>query len=182
MNQAVFRDLRLIFFAGYAKFYKTTQVRNMTKDKKVFSVEEALTSMLNKSGLTDKSEYIKIYKVWPSVVGEKIAENTCLESVNRGTLLVNVSNPAWMQELHFLKDMIIEKLEKELGAGQVKDVRFKTGRVPERGSGKIDLSDVELSDDETKKTEKESAGIKDPDVREAFQHLMETHLKSKKED
>ncbi len=51
----------------------------MKKKKAIFSVEEALTSVLNKSGLTDKSEYLKIYKIWTAIVGEKIAENTCLK-------------------------------------------------------------------------------------------------------
>ena len=154
----------------------------MKKKNEIFSVEEVLSSVLNQSGLTDKSEYIKIYKIWPAIVGEKIAENTCLESVKRGTLFVNASSSAWMQELHFLKDMIIEKFEKELGEGTVKDIRFKTGLVLSRGSEKIDLSDIPLNDDEIKMTEDESDGIKDPEVREAFQHLMKTHLKSKKEE
>ena len=154
----------------------------MKKKNGIFSIEEALSSVLSKSGLTDKSEYLKIYKIWPAIVGEKIAENTCLESVKRGTLFVNASSSAWMQELHFLKDMIIEKLEKELGEETVKDIRFKTGTVPSRGSEKIALSDIPLNDDEIKMTEKESDGIKDPEVREAFQHLMKTHLKSKKEE
>ena len=87
-----------------------------------------------------------------------------------------------MQELHFLKDMIIEKLEKELGEETLKDIRFKTGLVLSHGSKKIDLSDIPLNDDEIKMTEKESDGIKDPEVRKAFQHLMKTHLKSKKEE
>ena len=149
---------------------------------KLFSIEEALSSVLNQSGLTDKSEYLKIYKSWPAVVGEKIAENTCLESVKRGTLFVITSSPAWMQELHFFKDMIIDKLEKELGEGTVKDIRFKTGLVPLRGNEKIDLSKTSLNNYEIKMTEKKSDAIKDVEVREAFQHLMKTHLKSKKEE
>ena len=154
----------------------------MKNKNEIFLVEEVLSSVLNRSGLIDKSEYLKIYKIWAAIVGEKIAENTCLESVKRGTLFVNASSSAWMQELHFLKDMIIEKLEKELGEGTVKDIRFKTGLVPSRGSEKIDLSDIPLNDDEIKMTEDESGGIKDSEVREAFQHLMKTHLKSKKEE
>ena len=154
----------------------------MKKKNEIFSVEEALAAVLSQSRFGDNSEYLKIYKIWPAVVGEKIAENTCLENVKRGTLFVNASSSAWMQELHFLKDMIIEKLEKELGEATIKDIRFKTGLVSSRGNQKIDLSGIHLNDDELKITEKESDGIKDPEVREAFQHLMKTHLKSKKEE
>jgi len=154
----------------------------MKKKNEIFSVDEVLSSVLKQSGFEDKSEYLKIYKIWPAVVGEKIAENTCLESAKRGTLFVNVSNPAWMQELHFLKGMIIEKLEKKLGEGTIRDIRFKTGQIPSSGSKKMDFSDVYLDDDELKMMEKESSEISDPEVREAFQHLMEIHLKSKKEE
>jgi len=154
----------------------------MKKKNEIFSVDEVLSSVLKQSGFEDKSEYLKIYKIWPAVVGEKIAENTCLESAKRGTLFVNVSNPAWMQELHFLKGMIIKKLEKKLGEGTIRDIRFKTGQIPSSGSKKMDFSDVYLDDDELKMMEKESSEISDPEVREAFQHLMEIHLKSKKEE
>jgi hypothetical protein len=154
----------------------------MKKKNEIFSVDEVLSSVLKQSGFEDKSEYLKIYKIWSAVVGEKIAENTCLESAKRGTLFVNVSNPAWMQELHFLKGMIIEKLDQELGEGTVRDIRFKTGHVSPSGTKKIDYSDVTLGEDELKMMEKESSGISDPEIREAFQHLMETHLKSKKEE
>jgi len=154
----------------------------MKKTNEIFSVAEVLSSVLNQSGLTDKSEYLKIYKIWPAAVGEKIAENTCLESAKRGMLFVNVSNPAWMQELHFLKDMIIEKLDHALGEGTVRDIRFKTGPVPSPGGMKMDFSDISLDDNERKMMEKESSGIRDPDIREAFHHLMETHFKSKKEE
>jgi len=154
----------------------------MKKKNEISSVEEALASVLSQSGFEDKGEYLKIYKMWPAVVGEKIAENTCLESVKKGTLFVIASSPAWMQELHFLKDMIIEKLEKKLGEGTVKDIRFKTGLVLTRGSEKIDLSDIPLDEGEIKMTEKESDEINDPEVREAFRQLMKTHLKSKKEE
>ncbi len=86
-----------------------------------------------------------------------------------------------MQELHFLKGMIIEKPDNKLGEGTIRDIRFKTGHVPSLGDKKMDFSDVYL-DDEIKKMEKESSGISDPEVSEAFHHLMETHLKSKKDE
>lgn len=145
-------------------------------------MKEALGTMIDASGLEDKKAFLQIYRAWPLTVGQKIAENTRVETATRGILVVNVSSPAWMQELQFLKGMILEKLEKELGAGIIRDIRFKTGPVPAAGTAKKDICRIRLDENEIKKTEKASAGIKDPEIREAFQHLMATHLRSEKEE
>jgi len=154
----------------------------MKKGKDLFSMEESLNAMLDVSGLKGRKASLLIYRTWPRVVGKKIAENTRIETVNRNTLVVNVSSPVWMQELQFLKKMIVEKLEKELGPGIIRDVRFKTGPVPTSEIRVKDLSRICLDENDRKTAQKASDAIKDPELRKAFQHLMETHLKNKKEE
>ena len=43
-------------------------------------------------------------------------------------MIVNVSNPAWMNELVLRKNELIRRLERDVGGGIVKDIRFQLDR------------------------------------------------------
>jgi predicted nucleic acid-binding Zn ribbon protein len=62
--------------------------------------------------------------LWPIAVGKKIAENTTVQNVEHGTLLVHAASPVWAQELQLQKKDILSKLNKTLGKKTIKDIRF----------------------------------------------------------
>jgi predicted nucleic acid-binding Zn ribbon protein len=43
-----------------------------------------------------------------------------------------VSSSVWLQELHFKKKELIEKLNQAAGSTVVEDIRFKLGALPEK--------------------------------------------------
>jgi len=61
---------------------------------------------------------------WELVVGELIARETQPRSIKKGILKVKVSDAAWRQELSFMKEDIIKKLNHELGGEIVSDILF----------------------------------------------------------
>ena len=58
------------------------------------------------------------------IVGTKIAENTTAELVDFNVLTIKVKNSTWRNELYLKKDIILEKLNKELGPNTIKELRF----------------------------------------------------------
>ena len=62
--------------------------------------------------------------LWPIAVGKKIAENTTVQNVEHGTLIVHATSPVWAQELQFQKKDILSKLNKILGKKTIKDIMF----------------------------------------------------------
>ena len=52
--------------------------------------------------------------LWPTAVGKKIAENTTIQDVKHGVLIVRVDSPIWAQELQFQKKEILFKINKTL--------------------------------------------------------------------
>ena len=58
------------------------------------------------------------------VVGKKIAENTIVQDVKHGVLIVRVDSPIWAQELQFQKKEVLLKINKTLGKKTIKDIRF----------------------------------------------------------
>jgi len=57
-------------------------------------------------------------------VGKKIAENTTVQDVKHGILLVHAESPVWAQELQFKKKEILSNLNSSLGKKTIKDIRF----------------------------------------------------------
>ena len=84
----------------------------------------AIKDFLINTGLENGVNQQKAVIVWPKIVGTKIAENTTAELVDFNVLTINVKNSTWRNELYLKKDIIIEKLNKELGLNTIKELRF----------------------------------------------------------
>jgi predicted nucleic acid-binding Zn ribbon protein len=71
----------------------------------------------------------RLWERWTDLVGPSIAENARPAAIKGRLLLVHVSSAPWMQQLHYLKDELMEKLNSSLGKESVKDIRFKIGPI-----------------------------------------------------
>jgi predicted nucleic acid-binding Zn ribbon protein len=100
----------------------------------------------------------------------------------RGDVLhVNVSSSVWVQQLQFLRDTMLEKINANLSGRKIKDIRFKIGPLPAAPPQHAAAAPLpELDDNEKLATQAESARISDPELREAFQDFMAAYLKSHK--
>jgi predicted nucleic acid-binding Zn ribbon protein len=70
---------------------------------------------------------------WDDVVGERVARVTRAVAIKKGVLFVEAKNSAWMHELVFLKPMILDRLNEQLGSKAVVDIVFCQAREPEAG-------------------------------------------------
>ena len=71
----------------------------------------------------------RLWQQWEDLVGPAIAENARPEAIKGTLLLVNVSSTPWMQQLQFLKNELIEKINEAFEKDLVGDIRFKIGVV-----------------------------------------------------
>ena len=84
----------------------------------------AIKDFLINTGLENGVKQQKAVIIWPKIVGTKIAENTIAELVDFNVLTIKVKNSTWRNELYLKKDIILEKLNKELGPNTIKELRF----------------------------------------------------------
>ena len=84
----------------------------------------AIKDFLINTGLENGIKQQKAVIIWPKIVGTKIAENTTAELVDFNVLTIKVKNSTWRNELYLKKDIILEKLNKELGPNTIKELRF----------------------------------------------------------
>lgn len=68
-----------------------------------------------------------IREVWERALPASLAEETRLVDVRRQELWVEVSASPWVQELQFLKPKILAELDRALGQGVIRDLRFSIG-------------------------------------------------------
>lgn len=93
------------------------------------SADAILTRILKSYGLDGKLREWQAVQAWPEVVGEGIARHTRAEKVFRKKLYVLVDSPAWKQQLHFLKQDIVIRLNTAVGGEIVKDIQLTVGKV-----------------------------------------------------
>lgn len=67
----------------------------------------------------------RVFAAWPEVVGPAIAPRTQPRFLKDGVLFVEVSSAAWANELALLKPGLLQQLDRRLGRGIVKDVRWQ---------------------------------------------------------
>lgn len=82
----------------------------------------------------------RVFLFWDEVVGGDIAELAQPDVVRAGVLWISVPDSIWMQQLHFIKLDLLEKINQRLRADsrvqmvnadipQLDDIRFKISRI-----------------------------------------------------
>ena len=88
------------------------------------SIKTVLNTYLFKTGLDNGVKQQQAVSLWPTAVGKKIADNTTVQDVKHGILIVHAKSPVWAQELQFKKKEILSNLNSSLGKKTIKDIRF----------------------------------------------------------
>ncbi|HDL07738.1 MAG TPA: DUF721 domain-containing protein, partial [Desulfobacteraceae bacterium] len=98
-----------------------------TKNNELLHVGGIIEKILNRFNHEPDKELKKVWSVWNDVMEKSIAENARPAAFKGDILLLNVNSSAWMHQLQFFKENIIEKLNNSFGKKLVKDIKFKIG-------------------------------------------------------
>ena len=86
-------------------------------------IRQVLRSCRRESG----ADLIRIWRLWDDTVGSVIAPNAQPAAFKGRLLLVHVASSSWMQQLRFLKQDMIKKLNLALEEELIEDIKFKIG-------------------------------------------------------
>jgi predicted nucleic acid-binding Zn ribbon protein len=93
--------------------------------KKPSSIADVLASVLERTGIAARVEQAGIIPEWSSLVGPQIASVTEPMSITAdGTLFVNVTTNAWMNELSLMEPELLRALNVKEGRVPVKRIRW----------------------------------------------------------
>lgn len=127
----------------------------------------ALQPIIEKLDAEGHFGLLRLAQVWPELVGEGIARRTEVGGLKFHTATIKVSTAMWIQELNLLKSEILARLQVRLGTDVVRDLRFVKGRLSRRDRPRLKpvaraiRRSIELPD------------LKDPELRRAFESLIE---------
>lgn len=145
-----------------------------------------LLKSLKKIDFEKKLKEGAIWNAWDEMVGKRVAKHSMPESLTDGLLVITVSDPIWMQQLQFMKEMIINKVNENLKESLVKKIYFKLGecisplKVENEDTKSNEWSSIKLSDDHLEKINFAVKDIKDSDLQKSIERLMIKATKLKK--
>lgn len=93
------------------------------------SVSQSLQEIARRYGLEAKLMEHRLRRAWPEIVGKQIAAHTRPHAIRFKKLYLVAESSVWLQQLMFLKPVLLEKIN---GAGEaplVTDIVFRVGQV-----------------------------------------------------
>jgi len=92
--------------------------------KSTQTLARSLQDLLKNLGISKTIQNYDVITKWPEFVGERVAEVSQAVKVERQILYVKVQTSAWRNELAFMKEKIIAKIDSDIGSDVIKDIRF----------------------------------------------------------
>lgn len=92
------------------------------------AVGGVLKRVVEQLGLESSLNGWRAVDAWSRIVGPRIARHTQCVGFSEGTLRVEVASAPWMHELSYLERDLVQRMNRALGAGTVRQVRFVVPR------------------------------------------------------
>ncbi|GAB6062060.1 DciA family protein [Deferrisoma palaeochoriense] len=121
----------------------------------------------------------RVWEVWDEVAGPELARRVRPLSLRGGVLVLGVPSSAWAQQITFLRQEILSRLNERLGGSEIRAIRVRTvGDEPAppaagRGSPRP-LHPV--SEEDRRRVEAVARELPDPELGAAFARLWLRHL------
>jgi hypothetical protein len=139
-----------------------------------------LGTMLRTMDSPPQREQFRVWDIWEEVVGPQIAGKTRPEALRNGVLVVSVTSSVWMQELSFMKQKILDRINQTLAPATIREIRFKLGDIRQAGAGCYEEPLPQLTEEEQEIIAQHTASIEDQGLRESLQKLFTASRRRKK--
>ena len=136
---------------------------------------DVLERTLKRLPLRQRLDDYALWTVWDETVGPAVARNAQPVGLRHGTLFVKVRAATWMQQLQYMKDIMVEKLNRRLEREVVTNVFFVLGDFP--SDARTETPDAPPAPlDAARLPERELARVGNPELRDSLRRLFVNHL------
>jgi hypothetical protein len=159
----------------------------MKRGKRSFiPLKEVIEDLFTSSALSLNLDDVKIWEVWDGVVGKRVAKHARPSQINKGVLIVKVTDSVWHHELEFMAETIREGLNSTLRRTAVKKIRFKVGVPQETKQLRKDKPeqglDRTLTPEKKIEMDKILSRVKDKELRASLRQFMKVAAKKAPEE
>jgi predicted nucleic acid-binding Zn ribbon protein len=101
--------------------------RYRRREPQVLSAGDLLSRLIAQRGFTQERFQQDLQDAWQRAIGPALAGKTQATLIRRGALEVLVESSPAMQQLAFLKNDLLKKIQTALPEAQIRSIRFKVG-------------------------------------------------------
>ena len=89
------------------------------------TLAQAIAEFARSRGIERQLREGDLFRLWPEIVGPRIARRAKPLRLRRGRLVIECSDAVWRTELQFLKPELLEKIQRTVGKGVVREIFLK---------------------------------------------------------
>ena len=101
----------------------------MTSTKEPAKIGNILSAFWRNNTPDAVANWFRVLSIWPKIAGINITKRARPLKIAGKTLYLTVETSAWMEELKYIKEDIIKKINKELQDTIVEDIVFRLGKI-----------------------------------------------------
>jgi predicted nucleic acid-binding Zn ribbon protein len=117
----------------------------MRGQSRLDSFGSILAGLAHRLGLESKLFEARLRRHWPDIVGEPIATHTRPDQIRFKKLYVFVHNSVWLQQLTFLKPVLLQKVNAMAGEPLVTEIVLRIGEFASDRSAAPQVANAESS-------------------------------------
>lgn len=99
------------------------------------AVNQTLSALIREHGLDAKLFEHRLRRQWPDIVGARVASHTRPDAIRFKKLSVVAQHSVWLQQLVFLKPVLLDKINAAAGRPLVSDIVLRVGELSEHEPG-----------------------------------------------
>jgi len=152
-------------------------MRRRKKQEYFQRIGDILPKVLKKRKIPVRTRDHRLSDAWNKAVGPIISGNTRANNVKGDTLFVKVSTSTWMQQLQFMKQDIIDKVNAVLEDQTIKNIYFSIGDIspaPLKNGQKQtpDFNQYSLRERDRKLIDQSIASVPDEELKSILKQVM----------
>ena len=155
-------------------------MRKKFRQRQLQPIGEILSRGLKRRGFTPRLEEGRLFELWPEAVGPAIAAQSRPDAMRGGIMFVQTTSSVWVQQLHFMKNEIRNKINELSGKTWVRDIRFGVGYVPRHQTIKDEPGPAHgksaLTNRDKKMIARCTNDLTDPELSEILKRVMEKEI------
>lgn len=147
-----------------------------------FNIKAAVRGALRGLDLEAKMKGYAVWSVWEQAVGGTIASHAQPAFMRGGVLFVTCASSAWIQQLQFMKGDICAELNRRIGKGVIKDIKFQMGVIdrPPRGEAPDKIKEEYPDEAQKARIEEVLKPLKDHEIKEIVRRIMLKEAKARR--
>jgi hypothetical protein len=147
------------------------------RERRPRAAGEILDQALERWGIAEEVRSHRVFEVWEETVGPQIFAHARPVQIRRRVLRVHVDQNGWLQQLVYLKSLLLEKLNERLGGAVLSDVELRLGPFPPRPTREASPTRAgakppALAPEEAARLRGEVDRIRDPALRDLLGRLV----------